>query len=274
MVNVPKRVKERFIKQVPIFQKVLQGARDRDVNESDTVTIITDILSSVFGYDKYNEITSEQAIRGTYCDLAIQINGEIKFLIEVKAIGLQLKENHLRQAVNYGVNHGIQWVVLTNGIEWEIYRLRFERPVAYDLTCSFNMLELNQRKAEDQDKLFLLCKEGLSKDAIKEFHDHVRVVNRFVIGAIIQSDSLLDTIRREIRRMSPGIKVTREEIRDLIFDVLKRDVIEGEQASRASSWVKRSSNKPAVRSGRTYRSIPFRVMSKPIISCSNISIFF
>lgn len=244
MVSVPKRVKDRFAKQVPIFQKVLQSAKDRDVNESDTVMIITDMLASIFGYDKYTDITSEQAIRGTYCDLAIQMNAEIKFLIEVKAIGLTLKENHLRQAVNYGANHGVQWVVLTNGIVWDIYRLRFERPVTYDITCSFNVLDLNLRKSDDQDKLFLLCKEGLSKDAIKEFHEHVRVVNRFVVAALVQTDPLLDTMRRELRRMSPGIKVEKEEIRELLFDVIKRDVIEGDSADRASSWVKRAASKP------------------------------
>jgi hypothetical protein len=27
----------------------------------------------VFGFDKYSEITSEQAIRGTFCDLAVPL---------------------------------------------------------------------------------------------------------------------------------------------------------------------------------------------------------
>lgn len=86
MTNIPNKVSERLIKQVPTFQKVLQNAKDRDVNESDTVTIITDMLSSVFGYDKYEEVTSEQAIRGTYCDLAVKLDDQIRFLIEVKAM--------------------------------------------------------------------------------------------------------------------------------------------------------------------------------------------
>jgi len=112
MARIPKKVTERLSKRVPQFQKVLKRAKDRDVNESDTVTIVTDMLADVFGYDKYSEVTSEQAIRGTYCDLAIEIKGTTKYLIEVKSIGLTLKENHLRQAINYGVNKGIQWVII------------------------------------------------------------------------------------------------------------------------------------------------------------------
>ena len=160
MVKIPKKVSDRFTKEINKFQKVLKTAKDRDVNESDTVTIITDILAGVFGFDKYTELTSEQAIRGTFCDLAIELDGKIKFLIEVKAIDLTLKENHLRQAIGYGATHGIQWVVLTNGIDWEIYKIKFEKPVDYDLVCSFDFTELDLRKQDDQNKVFLLCKEN------------------------------------------------------------------------------------------------------------------
>lgn len=48
MASIPKKVVQRFSTEVPKFQKVLQIAKDRDVNESDTVSIITDILAEVF----------------------------------------------------------------------------------------------------------------------------------------------------------------------------------------------------------------------------------
>ena len=140
MANIPKKVAERLSKTIGKFQNVLRVAKDRDINEGDTGAIVVDILSEVFGFDKYVEITSEYAIRGTYCDLAIRTNGKIQYLIEVKAIGLDLKEHHLRQVVDYGANQGVQWVILTNGILWEIYRIRFEKPINYDLVSSFNFL--------------------------------------------------------------------------------------------------------------------------------------
>ncbi|MFH1680496.1 MAG: type I restriction enzyme HsdR N-terminal domain-containing protein [Candidatus Eisenbacteria bacterium] len=242
-IRVPKKVAERLLKQVPAFQKILQTAKDRDVNESDTVTIVTDLLSDIFGFDKYSEITREHAVRRTFCDLAVDVGGETKFLMEVKAIGLTLKENHLRQAVNYGANHGVQWVVLTNGVEWEVYRLRFERPIEHELTCSFSFLDLNPRKKEDQAKLFILCREGLAKDAIEEFHTHVEIVNRFFLGAVIQSDPVLAVIRRELRRLSPETKISQAEISGLLSDVLTRDVMEGEQADRARARIQRASGK-------------------------------
>src|SRR5690242_10707770 len=101
MMRIHQKVADRIASGLKRFQPILQAAHARDINESDTVVIITDVLQYVLGYDKYAEITSEHAIRGTYCDLAIKIDGRLALLIEVKAIGLGLKDNHVKQAVDY-----------------------------------------------------------------------------------------------------------------------------------------------------------------------------
>lgn len=72
---IPPKVSERLSVVLKRFQPILSSARARDVNESDTVTIVTDLLAELYGYDKYTEITKEYAIRGTYCDLAIELDG-------------------------------------------------------------------------------------------------------------------------------------------------------------------------------------------------------
>ena len=240
MATIPKKVVERYMKTISKFQRVLKIARDRDVNEADTVSIVQDILAEVFGFEKYLEITSEYAIRNTYCDLAIKIDDKIQYLLEVKAIGLTLKAAHLQQAINYGANHGVQWVVLTNGIIWELYRIRFERPIDYDLVSPFNFLELNPRKAEDQQKLFLLSKRGLSKSVREDYFERVQSVNRFVIGAIVLNENIIGAIRRDIRKLASGIKVEDKEVEEILRnEVLKRDVIEGDEGSKATSRVRR-----------------------------------
>jgi len=248
MAKVPKKVTDRFAKTVGAFQRVLADAKDRDVNESDTVVIITDILSDVLGYDKYSDITSEQAIRGTFCDVAVKHDGKVQFLIEVKAIGLTLRENHLRQAVNYGANQGIPWVVLTNGLRWEIYRIKFEQPIAHEVVCSFDFLDLSPRKADTHETLYMLSKEGLSQSAMQAYHEHVQVVNRYVVGALVASEPVLSVIRRELKRLAPDSRVTTEELAQLLPDVLKRDLLEGDVANQAKRRVTRASSRPLRRS--------------------------
>jgi len=62
MTNIPKKTRERLCEGLKKFKPVLDAARKKDVNESDTVTIVTDMLAEIFGYDKYFELTSEYAI--------------------------------------------------------------------------------------------------------------------------------------------------------------------------------------------------------------------
>lgn len=241
MASIPQRVSDRLREAVPKFQKILSGALARDINEADTVTIVSDILVEVFGFDKYVELTGEFAIRNTYCDLAVKLDGKVQYLIEVKAVGLDLKENHLRQAVDYGANQGMQWVVLTNGIMWEVYRLLFEQPINYEKVCSINLLEINPRKSEDQEKLFILSREGVTKSAREEYLERVQIVNRYVIAAVILDEDFIGDIRRELRRISPGLKVDPDEIEGILSnEIFKRDVMEGEEAQRAKARVKRA----------------------------------
>ena len=51
-------------------------------------------------------------------------------------------------------------------------------------------------------------------------------------------------MRRELRRVFPGVKVSTEEIAEIIReDVLKRDVVEGQAAEESQRRVKRAPKK-------------------------------
>jgi len=235
-VKVSKKTEDRIVSTVPKFQKILAVAKARDLNESDTVVIITDILTEIFGYEKYLEVTSELAIRGTYCDLAVKIGDKFQFLIECKAVGTDLKDVHLRQAVGYGANKGIQWIVLTNGIDWQLYRLRFEQPIAWDLVDRFDLLSGSIKDQRFVDSLLLLSREGVEKGARDELYEKIQCVNRFVIGNILLSAPVVTTIRRELRKLADGIRIEDDEIVALIRDgVLRRDLVEGEEAAAATA---------------------------------------
>lgn len=57
------------------------------------------------------------------------------------------------------------------------------------------------------------------------------------------SDPVVDTIRRELRRVS-DVKVEAEELRSLLKEeVIKREVIEGEKADAAHKKVSKSAGK-------------------------------
>ena len=196
MPTVPARIAERICAGIKRFQPILASAKSRDVGESDTVTIVVDMLAEIFGYDKYSEITSEHAIRGTYCDLATKIDGQLQMLLEVKAIGNDLKDQHVKQAVDYAANQGVDWVVLTSGSVWRVYRVTFTKPIDAEVVVELDFAALSHKNAKDVECLYLFAKEGWMKSALGEYHSQKQALSRFFIGAMIVSDPILDVVRR------------------------------------------------------------------------------
>lgn len=244
MAKPTKKVTSRIVAGVRKYQKIFSAANDRDINESDTVVVITDFLSEVLGYDKYLEVTTEFCIRGTYCDLAVKVDGQVKFLIEVKAIGVTLRQNHLRQAVSYAAQQGIEWVVLTNGRVWNVYKLKFEKPIDHDLVFSIDLLDADPRDGAVVDRLFTLSREGLAKSAIEQFQEQVAALNPVLVGAVVRSDPVLAVVRRELRRITPKAKIDLDDLRQILReDVIKRDVVEGDEAKTAKGRVKRAASR-------------------------------
>ncbi len=244
MASVPKKVAERLVAGIKRFQPILAAAKARDVGETDTVTIVKDMLADVFGYDKYSELTSEFAIRGTYCDLAIKIEAVLATLVEVKAIGLELKESHSKQAVDYAANQGVDWVLLTNGIRWCVYHVVFSRPIAQELVVDIDFLTLNPKSESDIETLYLWCKEGWQRSALGDFHTQKQALSRFFLGAMVLSDPVLEVVRRELRRVSPDVRIDIEQIRAVLLnEVVKREVVEGDKAEEARKKISRSAGK-------------------------------
>jgi hypothetical protein len=244
MAKIPSKISERITNGIKTFQPILESARSRDVGESDTSTIIRDMLSEVFGYGKYTDVTTEYAIRGTYCDLAIKLDNVLQSLIEAKAIGLELKDAHVKQAVDYAANQGVDWVVLTNGIIWRVYKVIFGKPIDQELVIELDFLSLSPKSAKDIESIYLLCKEGWIKSVLGEYHSQKQALSRFYLGAMILSDTVVQTIRRELRRVSPDLRVEIDEIREVLTtEVLKREVLEGDKAIEAKRRINRANNK-------------------------------
>lgn len=244
MAQVPNKVAARISAAIKRFQPIIASAKSRDANESDTVIIVTDMLSEVFGYDKYSEITSECSIRGTWCDLAIKIDGTFEYLIEVKAIGMDLKDSYTKQAVDYSANKGTDWVILTNAEIWRIYKVTFAKPIDSELIVEINFSGLSQKKSSDIELLFNLTREGLMKSALGEFHTQQQALSRFFMGALVVSNPVLEMIRRELRRISPDVRIDLEQIKSvLVNDVLKREVVESEKAEEARKKINRAAVK-------------------------------
>ena len=242
--TIPSKVEQRIKDGLKRFAPILVAQRDRDVSEADTVTVVKDILSDVLGYDKYLEVTSEHAIRGTYCDLAIKLEGKLRLLIEVKAIGIQLAEKHTKQAVDYATNQGLDWVALTNGIRWMLYRIHFKKPIEAKLVAEFDLLATDLKSESDLEKVYLI------RGAVVEFSEKQSATSKYLIAALLLHDEdVLTGIRRELRKVT-GILVEPGVIAEVLRnDIIKREALEGEEATQSERRIlkenRRGKDEPA-----------------------------
>lgn len=163
-----------------------------------------------------------------------------QLLIEVKAIGLDLKDPHVKQVVDYAANKGVEWVVLTNGIIWRIYRVIFAKPIDHEVITEINLLDINPKNAGQLEQLYLIAREAWAKSTLSMYYTQLQATNKFTLAAVLLTDPVLDVMRRELRRYNPDVKVQPEEIKEVLLkDVLKREVVEGEKAEEATKKIEK-----------------------------------
>ncbi|MGX9393418.1 type I restriction enzyme HsdR N-terminal domain-containing protein [Nitrobacteraceae bacterium UC4446_H13] len=234
------KVSNRISGNIKRYRTILSAMQKRDVSEADTVTVINDMLADLCGYDKYYEVTSQYAIRGTYVDLAIKVDEDIRYLIEVKAIGIDLRDLHVKQAIDYAANQGIEWVVLTNGAVWRIYKVHFGQPIEKILVAEIDLLSSGIKTDVVVECFGNLSKEYFSKATMADLLREKQITNKFTVAAILMTDEVLEGLRKEIRRLSDGIRVDVAYLRTLMTEsIVKRDLLDGDEALAAAQTLKK-----------------------------------
>jgi len=170
----------------------------------------------------------------------VKVDENIRFLIEVKAVGIELKDIHIKQAIDYAANEGIEWVVLTNGAVWRVYNVHFGQPIEKILVCEVDLIALSPKSDEILECFGNLSREGFSKGKMADLLHQKQLTNKFTVAALLISDDVLDDLRKEIRRLGSRIKVEVDYLRALLTnEIVKRDLIDSEEAKAAVQNVRR-----------------------------------
>src|SRR5690606_1806704 len=141
-------------------------------------------------------------------------------------------------------NQGVDWVLLTNGMVWRVYHLIFAKPIDQELVLEIDFCALSPRAESDLELLYLWCKEGWQRSVLGEYHTQRQALSRFYVGAMLQTAPVVDVIRRELRRMSPDVRIDSAQILGVLTsEVIKREVLEGDQAEQARKKVTKSASR-------------------------------
>jgi hypothetical protein len=138
-------------------------------------------------------------------DYAILLLREPKLFVEAKALGENLNDRKWAgQIMGYATVAGVQWVVITNGDEYQVYNACVNVPVEEKL---FRAVRLTAEHSPVEETLDLLSKENIRDNAIEilwkaHFVDRqVRVALEELFSA--ETDpALLRLVKKRVRELS------------------------------------------------------------------------
>ncbi len=184
--------------------------------------MINNFLTEVLGYTELEDIKTEYNINGDYADYIIQLKRKNYFVIEVKAINLDLNERHLRQSIRYATNEGIDWIILTNGRQFDLYRVIFEKPISTHrvFSCDLTNQDRFQRNA---NLLALLTKKSVLRGELEDYWKRSQALDPNNLSNSFYSEEVIRFLKRILRRKA-GLTFCEEDILDSVHTIITNKI--------------------------------------------------
>jgi predicted type IV restriction endonuclease len=87
------------------------------------------------------------------------VDQQLVAFLETKRVTTKLSTKHLRQVEMYALNEGVEWVILTNGAQWQVYHIGVSpgAPVLVELALDVDLTS-SDSVAHKADVLFYVSK--------------------------------------------------------------------------------------------------------------------
>jgi Type I restriction enzyme R protein N terminus (HSDR_N) len=218
------RVRDRVRRGIKKYGKFFAEAKAAKKNEADIGGLVFMMLEEVFGYDKTSEITAEYRIRAQFADYAIKLSGKPIILIEMKGAAVRLTQNHLLQVSAYAMQLGIEWVVLCNGLVWQLFHISRTTPLEEDTVFECDLL--GGAKQDTVEKLCALTREYVIRGEPRKTYEKAEAVRPQNLLRCLYSEPVLTEMRRCLKA-NTGYKADIDELRDLVERHLLRPELVG-----------------------------------------------
>jgi len=220
MLTTSKKLK--MLSALKFYHKRFLRGKLEELDESGTRLMINCFLTDVLGFTSIEEVKTEYMIRGTYADYVVQHKGIRHFLVEVKSLSLKLSDKHLRQAINYGANEGIEWALLTNGKQFDFYKILFEKPIDWRLVFSFDVCDVTQLK-NCIEKMQFLHRELVLNNGLDKLWQKTIALDPKNVSGILYTKPIINFIRRVLTKKFKH-KFTEQEIEYSINGIIQEAI--------------------------------------------------
>jgi len=148
----------------------------RAANEANTKALLIEPLLGALGWDPGDLDAVQREVRvydGTFLDYALRDEDTARVYVEAKALGEDLTDpKYVSQAINYANNDGVVWCVLTNGLQWRIYKTNESAAMDRKLLAEVNLMD-DEPSAEAAKVLSLISHASVLGGDLDAFGDRV-----------------------------------------------------------------------------------------------------
>lgn len=209
-------------KKLKEYKKKYLREEFSELNESATRIMVNYLLSDILGYKELEEVKTEYRVRSEYADYVVQVGRKKHFVVEVKSIDIDINENHLRQSLSYAANEGINWIVLTNGREIQLYRVGFGKPIKTTLIYQFDLIKLEDfKKAPGQ--IWYLTKTAVERGDLEEFWRRADALRLDNLAKVLYCEDIVRRLRTELKNET-DIYFQLEDVADALFSLITKSV--------------------------------------------------
>lgn len=206
------------------------AAKGKSSTEEDARIIINDILAYVLGYDKYNDLKTEHKDRNGRLDYIVKLsegpNAKKKekydFVIEAKAAGQDLKQDHVNQTLTYCLSASVDHFILTNAKEWQLYKVvksknKNEAQLIWETNlnhgCDLETLV---------DDMYVFSKHAYIENKWEDVADMNKATDVADVMAVIYSEKFIKSITRTLRDVH-DVKVSETALQEVIAEKVFKD---------------------------------------------------
>lgn len=253
-------------KQIAVMEKALEEYKQRfltkkhlDLDEASTRLMINNFLIDILGFAEFEEVKTEHRISGGYADYVIQFDRKTHLIVEVKSIQMNLKEKHLRQSMGYASNEGVDWVLLTNGSVFSLYRVIFGKPVSLKKVFEHDLI-IEKDLAKVSEDFLLLTRKSFEKGDIERYWDRFEVVEPTGLSRLLYYKKIISALRR-IMKKETDISFSEEEVLGATHDVITHP-IESTKPDRAIDYEEKPKKRGGKKSTKPDKAIDHEEKSK------------
>jgi hypothetical protein len=235
MYKVPTKHKKGIEQELKKFVPLINNlqAKGKKSTEEDARILLNDILSYALGYDKYNELKTEMRERNDRIDYVVKLSegpnskkdNKFDFVIEAKAAHMKLSQSHVDQTLSYCLKIGIDFFVLTNAVNWQLYKVKRSKNAPSARLIHEVDFSANNNIESLVDDFYLFSKVSYLNGDWKSVLEVAKATNVEDIVAVLLSNKIIRNISKEIYATS-GVKVSDEMVKDIVENQIVKSSVE------------------------------------------------